>query len=371
MMKVKAHILKKMEFKKGFSDYRFPDYINDSDFYRNYLCITCLLYHPQDNLIYCGLTAFNNDILYTFNPEKGLFQSCGYRKVAEKYEIKIHHSLELDTDNTIYGATACLQDIDEYLKAPGGTIFRFDPRSGEINKLDIPIPHEYIQMITLDKKRKLIYGITYPISKVFKYDLKSGETKDFGPINCYPEHLTIDDEGGFWGSWWDTCKKKLKLFRYDPDEDKVEYFDFGIPSTPVISPHYGKPYDNEIDRMINGEDGYLYIGTEIGMFFRLDPKNKEIKYLGKPCVELRLPGLVIGKDGLIYGVGGDNYKAELFAYDREKDKFYNLGSLYDKELNEFCFRPHDICITGDGILYVAETDTPKRSSYLWECKVSF
>lgn len=368
-MKVKAHILKKVVFRREISGYRFPDYLNDPDIYNNYSCITCLLYYPDKNLVYCGMTAFNNDLLYAFDPENGQFRSCGYRDVAEKYEIKIHHSLELDADGIVYGATGGLHDIDEYLKSPGGSIFKFDPSSGQIEKIAVPLPHIYIQSLTLDKKRKILYGTTSRICKFFKYDLETQQTHDLGLINTEPEHSALDDEGCFWGSWLDTCQQKLKLFRYDPENEGMEHFDFGIPSTPVTLKRYGKPHDNEIDRLINGEDGYLYLGTELGMFFRLDPKNREIKYLGKPCVELRLPALAMGKNGLIYGAGGDGYQVEAFAFDREKERFYDLGRIYDEELDEFCYRPHDICIDAKGNLFVAETDTPKRTAYLWECRL--
>jgi len=221
-MKVKAHILKKMTFdKEKYYNYSFRDHINDPNFLEYYLCITCLLYNPTDRMIYCGLTAFNNDLLYRFNPQTGQFQSCSYDKIAEEYEVKIHRSLELDDDGTIYGATAGLHDLDEYLNAPGGSIFKFDPASGKIEKMGIPIPHEYIQTISLDRKRKIIYGITYPGSRVFRFDIYTRKTKDLGPIGSQPERLAIDDEGRFWGSWWDSFKKKLKLFIYNPDKDKM------------------------------------------------------------------------------------------------------------------------------------------------------
>ena len=368
-MKAKAHVLKKLERSRELSAYRFPDYVNDADVYNNYLCITCLLYRPQDNLVYCGLTAFNNDLLYAFDPAEGAFRSCGYQDVAEKYEVKIHRSLELDADGAIVGATSCLHDIDEYFKAPGGALFRFDPDAGTIEKLAVPVPHGYIQAIVLDPKRRIVYGVTRPLVQIFRYDLDSRQAKDLGPVNCEPERLALDEEGGLWGTWWDCFAKKLKLLKYDPEKDRTEHFDFGPPSAPLVSPHYGKPYDNEIDTMIDGGDGCLYGGTESGMFFRLDPKSREIKYLGKPVVELRLPALAVGRNGLIYGVGGDNYRVELFAYDREKDKIHNLGRLYDGGLDEFCFRPHDICVGEGDRLFVAETDTPKRSSYLWECEL--
>ena len=33
------------------------------------------------------------------------------------------------------------------------------------------------------------------------------------------------------------------------------------------------------------------------------------------------------------------------------------------------YRPHDLAISGDNTIYVAETDVPERSGYLWECEV--
>ncbi len=367
-MKVKAHILKRMKVdREKYNNYSFREHLNDPDFFEHYLCITCLLYNPADEMIYCGLTAYNNDLLYRFDPRTGQFQSCGYNKVADEYEVKIHRSLELDDDGTIYGATACLHDLDEYLNAPGGAIFKYGPSSGKIEKMGIPIPHEYIQTISLDKKRKIIYGITYPSSRVFRFDLHTQITKDLGLIGSQPERLAIDDEGKFWGTWWDSRKKKLNLFTYDPDKNKMEYLNFGIGSTPVVSPFYGKHYDNEIDCMISADDGCLYIGTELGMLFQLDPKSRKIECLGKPLVELRMPGLTLAQNNLIYGVGGDNGQVELFSYDREKRFFANLGQIFDETISEACYRPHDLCYIGNGRLFVAETDTPTRSSFLWEC----
>jgi len=119
--------------------------------------------------------------------------------------------------------------------------------------------------------------------------------------------------------------------------------------------------------MIAADDGCLYIGAELGTLFRLDPKKNSIECLGKPLVELRMPGLTIGQNNLIYGVGGDNEQVELFSYDREKRCFTNLGQIFDETISEPCYRPHDLCYIGDGRLFVAETDTPTRSSFLWEC----
>ena len=368
-MRVTSFSITDVDFHESLKYYRFADFVNDKYLYENYFSLCCLLYHPQHKKIYCGMTAFNNDVLYSFDPVACEFESCSYQDVAEKYEVKVHHSLELDSDGMIYGTVGGLHEIDDYMKAPGGCVFRFDPASKKIEKLGIPIPHEYIQAITLDRQRKIIYGVTYITPRVFRFDLGTCTTKDLGPINCYPEAVALGEDGIFWTNWKDAAHK-LNLLRYDPDKDEVKYFQGGIPSTPVVSPYYGKSYDNEIDTMADGGDGYLYIGTEIGMLYRLEPKTGDVQYLGKPLTELRITALEPGPDGLIYGVGGDNEHVELFTYDKKDGRLQTLGRIVDSETGKVCFRAHDICLMPDGkTVFVAETDTPTRPSHLWRCEL--
>ena len=92
--------------------------------------------------------------------------------------------------------------------------------------------------------------------------------------------------------------------------------------------------------MINGGDGFIYIDTTGGSLLCLDPKTPTLKYLGHPCPGNRLTGICIGKDGLMYGAGGSNFKTYVFVYDRENEKFHDLGPLYDPDLNDSCYIPH-------------------------------
>ena len=118
------------------------------------------------------------------------------------------------------------------------------------------------------------------------------------------------------------------------------------------------------------DDGYVYVGTGAGALLRFDAKNAHFEYLGKPLLDARIEGLVMGKDGLIYGAGG-HFETELFAYDREQRKFYNCGPIYDPDRDERCVIPHDMCITDDGVIYTGETDNLHRSTcFLWECEVT-
>jgi outer membrane protein assembly factor BamB len=336
----------------------------EEEYYHNLIAFTTVEYNPADGLVYCGITACDNDILFTFDPASKKFESLNYQKVGEKYDIKIHRSLILDDDGMMYGATAGLPEPFEYLKAPGGKVFSLNTKTKEIKILDIPCPHDYIQCIAMDKKRKIIYGYTWPLNKFFRFDLATGKSTNFEAIGAGPHIPAVDDAGNLWGSWATFGSGDKRLMRYHPDEGVI---DFNRTLLPKLHGNDG----GDIDGMVNGGDGYIYVGTVSGGLVRLDPKNAEFEYLGKPYPGTRLAGLCIGKDGLLYGGGGENYNTYIFAYDRESKKFYPNVRLHDTDSNAACVIVHHICITDDGTVYAAETDNLERSGYLFECKPGY
>jgi hypothetical protein len=354
-------------------DYQTRERLNDGADFKsnaerreNYVAFTCLLPHP-DGKLYCGITAFNTDILHRFDPATGTFESLNYRQVAEPYEIKVHRSLELASNGTIYGASAGLIRCDERMVAPGGALFTVDPVTKQIEKLGIPAPHDYIQTITLDEARGLIYGQTYPCFRFFCYDLKTRQSRDFGYLGSITHLSAIDDDGGFWGTWdisghW--------LFRYDPQNGKIAWHRHGLPNAKADS-NIMYPGAGPIDCMLNGHDGYLYIGTCGGSLCRLDPRTAKIDYLGKPSPSIRLPGLIEGPDNLLLGCSGDEEGGNIFAYDRKTRALHPLGAIVDSESGLKLYRVHDMRLMGGNRLYVAETDVPNRSGYLWECEVEW
>lgn len=319
--------------------------------------IVTVHYNPDDGLVYCGLTTGTNDLLWTYDPATQEYASCGYRRIAEKYEVKIHRSLVQD-DGVIYGATACLHGDDERLEAPGGKLFRYDPRADTYDVLAVPVPHEYIQTIGMDPKRKVIYGDSYPLGLLWSFDLKTGQVKDLGRGNV-PDGLFCDSDGNMWG----TMSRDARVFKYNAD-DGFTVFDFSMPT------FMGRP-DGMAACLHAPDDGLIYIGCSSGAVFSLDPASMAFRYLGHPLPAARMHGLLVGQDGLIYGAGGGKGKAEngMFAYDRESHRFHDLGLIYDPD--EDCYNrvAHCLTMTDDGTLFNGETDHPERSGYLWEVTV--
>jgi hypothetical protein len=339
----------------------------DAEFKENYIAFTCLLANPNDGLLYCGITAFNSNILHVFDPVSKTFRSLNYQSVAEPFEIKVHRSLEVASDGTIYGASACLHGIDRRLEAPGGALFRYHPRAGRIEKLGIPVARDYIQTISLDEARGLIYGQTYPVFCLFVYHLQDGRVDDLGYIGSITHISAIDDQGCLWGTWDPVLHN---LFKYDPSQGRIVFFDHGLPDGAKMS-NIMYPGAGPVDCMINGGDGYVYIGTAGGTLLRLNPKTAEVKYLGKPYASQRMPGLKVWREGLLLGVVGDSELSYLFAYDRETGRFIDLGAIVDSESGLPLYRTHDLAVVENRRVYVAETDVPSRSGYLWECEVDY
>jgi len=376
--KVTGHVLREMRDNRNivlanhFNS--FQQVLDHEDMRENCISFTCLLYNPNDKLVYCGITSLSNDILYTFNPKTKKFRSLNYAQAdgAEKYDVKVHRSLCLDDDGMIYGATACLHGVPDYREAPGGKIFRYDPKKDKIEILTIPFAHEYVQTITLDKARKIIYGCTYPSVHLFRYDIRTNRTTDLGLTVSAPHRPAIDREGNLWSLYNSNHPgddRGTKLLRYNPDQDKLNYGPW---------PDSCQMVRKGNDDMTLGPDGMIYIGCGSGELLRLDPQRAEMEYLGKPFHSRRLTTR-FGTDGLLYLASGfgqlekggaNSSDSAVFSYNTKTGQFHSHGYLFDAKRKLSCVLVHDIAITDDGLAYVAETDNFARSGYLWECEIA-
>jgi len=362
-MQVKKHILKHLghPVDRPLRTMGYRDFTSNDDWRSNLISFTSLLWHPERKRVLCGLTAFDNDLLYEFDPATASFTNLGFQPLAERFEIKIHRSLQFDHNYNFYGATACLHREDQRLEGAGGRIFHYDYQSQRYDFLGIPVPHDYIQTITVDEARGLIYGVSYPVFEFFVFDLKSRELRFRQYMGSAPHIMAIDDDGCVWSTW---NTRTHNLFKYDPTENRIIYYHHSLISGQGADLMY--PGAGPIDMMLNGADGYLYVGCTTGDLLRIIPEDGRVEYLGRPTPEHRMPALEIGPDNRIYGIAGFYGRCHLFAYDRQKRSFEDFGLIDDGE--EQIYIGHDICI-GANRIFAGETDTEKRAGYLWECQI--
>lgn len=361
------------DFFTRFNGWTFSDFRKHPEALHSWLGITTVMYCAIDQMVHCGLERFDNDILYLFDPQTKAFRSLRLNEHLEMYDVKIHRSLCQNIDGYVYGATALLHDIDESAQARGGKLFRYRPEKYEIEILGVPVPHAYVQSIAIDSERQLLYGFTFTPERMFSYDLKSGEPRDLGQIGSslfigQSHQPCIDDSGGVWGTWGSyyshgklpTEGHRINLLKYDPDRDELIYFQHGL-GGPGVS------CQDMIDDIVNGGDGYLYIGGKGGRLYRLDPKTAAVEMLGHPFYhQRRISALTKGEDGTFYGAAGDRDCVRLFNYDPGSDRMKELGVVYDSNRQQPAEKIHSLTMTPEGVLYGGEIDNLHRTSWLWE-----
>lgn len=376
-MKVKAHKLYDVNYGNQWADeiedrWEYNDFLANESWRKGWISFDCGLYNPEDDRIYLGITSFAADIFRAFDRKTGEFVDLGYASIAHPQDAKFHRSLvKYQKDGCLYGAIALLHDIDRYWDAPGGAIVRYNPATGELTKVAVPLPHHYIQSICLDPQRGILYGQTFTPERLVKFDLNTLQAEDLGPISsgmdmAQGENVEIDDDGCVWCGWtvtraWQSGAgvDRYRLCKYDPVAGKIHYFDAGL----------AKPdgsYGYEKAEGLFNLGGKMFASGANGSLYRLDTETGHGRYLGTPISDRRsrLASLRMAPDGKAYGITGRDGRCELLCFDPHKETYELLGPVVDGDAA--CWQVHDVAITTDGAIYGCENDNIYRSGYLWE-----
>jgi hypothetical protein len=379
LLDVKAYPIIELEygdFFEHFDGWTFRDFREHPATCHNWLGLTTVMYCPDDGMIHCGLERFDNDILYLFDPAAKVFRSLDFHRYADRYDVKIHRSLAMNSDGYIYGATALLHDVDEAGLAKGGKLFRYRPSEYEIEILGIPIPHAYIQSIAIDESRQMLYGFTFAPERMFSYDISAGDFADLGAIGSslfigQAHRPCVDDAGAVWGSWGSYYSRgrlptegmRVNLLKFDPGKGELVYYQHGLGGPEVSSTEM-------IDDIVNARDGFLYIGGKHGFFYRLDPESASVELVNRPFRhQRRISALVVSAEGTIYGAAGDRDCVRIFSFEPASDTLNELGVVYDSARCQPAEKIHSLTITDDGVLYGGEIDNLHRTSWLWEIQL--
>jgi hypothetical protein len=380
-MKAQALKLKNVHFGdewnknvKGRWDYE--DFKKNEKWRKGWISFDCALFNPDDDRIYCGITSFDGDIFRAYDRRSRQFVDLGVHRIVDEYDAKFHRALIKGRDGCLYAAIALLHCIDRYNDAPGGAIVRYDPETGALTKVGIPVPHVYIQSLVLDESRHVAYGLGFHPQCLLQFDMKKRKGKTIGLITSgygggvMSENIVLDDKGCVWSNWgmtraWDYSPgpDAVRLCKYDPVEDRIIFYQKGLP---LPDGHRGYA---PVESFHNFGDGFLYAGAHNGSLYRLDPETVEARHLCTPIADRRsrLASLVKAEDGVAYGVVGRDGQCELTRFFYKTGKFEMLGLVRDS--HQAMWQCHDIVMTNDGVLYACENDNTQRSSYLWEIRL--
>ena len=156
----------------------YDDFIAHRNWKEGWISFDCAVYYPENNHIYMGVTCFDeNRIFMAYDRNAGQFVDLGYHRVAERFDAKFHRSLVRGDNGCLYAAPALLHCPDKYFQAPGASIIQYDPISGELQKLGIPLPHIYIQSLVIDNQRQKLYSMHLGPEYLTSFDLNTRQTQ--------------------------------------------------------------------------------------------------------------------------------------------------------------------------------------------------
>lgn len=374
--------------------WHYRDLAADETWRHGWISFDAVTYNPADGNVYCGLNSIDGDLLYRFNPQQQSFTGLQTQRWTDTFDSKIHRTLLLNPkDDCFYFATSLLHDADQQHEAPGGKLVRYDWKKDEYEILGIPFPHLYVQSIAMDYEREIVYGFTYPAEMLFHHDVRARQTRILGYVGnailfAQPHNAVVDRYGWLWGTYaWDemTGQNPIRLFKYHPEEDRFLWLEYGLarkadadrlctdpPAVPDGIPDMTESRHKLdygfCDSMAYDGGRYIYAGSVAGVLSRIDIETNRVEKIANLMESGRLPALAFGPEGRLYGGGGMKSRTALFRMDPKTFSLELWSDLADSTNGIQPARIHELCITGEGIIYFSENDNHLCSSYLWSAQ---
>ena len=331
-----------------------------------------------DGTIY-GATSGKRSHLFVLYPAHGYVQPLGYLQDV----TTVHHALVVSKTGQVYigGSNGVDTQLKGYERYAGGHILRYTPKSDEpksiridspcdVTDLGIPVSGEGIYAMAIDSVRNVIYGLTYPNGQFFRYSIASAKFavhdkvaertipgERFERDKNIGRQLLVDKNGCVFMSG-----ESGALFRFDPDQQKLERLPLNAPTVPGREPY------NRVDAWAEDRQGMIFGGTSDGYLFQLNPKTLELRNLGKPLNQDRIRGLVFARNGRLYGVGGDDDEmARLFSYDLANGSYQLLGMIDVNRRGYYSWQAYvvdAVSIGDDGTVFLGQSER-KSKLYLY------
>lgn len=313
-----------------------------------------------DGTLY-GATSGKRSHLFRLSPMHGYVEPLGVLRDVNA----VYRSLVVSLNGDVYLGTT-----------PGGHLLRYKPSNGPRDKVSVdapldvadlgaPVAGESIYALAIDRGR--ICGLTSPNGNFFSYDIGAGKFATHGKVaernipgekfeneKAIGRGIAFDSDGNAYtsgeGGW---------LFRLSRNGGALEKLPVTVPAVPGREPY------NRVDAWaVTGDRSVLYGGTSDGYLFRFDPKQSRIQNLGKPLNQYRIRGLVLARNGKLYGVGGDEDEmARLFSYDLANGTYALLGMVDVNRRPYYAWQAYvidSVALGLDGTVYLGQSERKSR-----------
>jgi len=349
-----------------------------------------------DGKIY-GATSGDTSYLFVYDP--------GINKVRHLGRLTghqgVYHSLVMDKEGCLYIGTGknVLERVEiskqtgfgdnsidgslwndikkQYDGYKGGHLLRYDPARNDdkvylpdyncpVEDLGVPVTGDGVYALTISGDRNVIYGLTYPNGRMFKYQIGERIFSDLGETNkkvvfhgperdwrTLPRALVCDDSGTVF-----TSGSGGFVHYYRPGDKSLTVTNIKLPGEYYpVQAYEGYP---AVEYFAKGTNGLIYGASCDGYLFSFEPNKMKLNNFGKPRVSRRMRALAIGCNGKVYMIAGERAEpCRLFSYNPQGGVFSDLGVMAVDRSPYYSWRGDQFeCMTTglDGTIYMGESD---------------
>jgi len=268
----------------------------------------------SDGNVYYVLCSTSIDVggkAYRFDPRKDevtglgdLTEICGEKGLKavpqgkshvlfQEYKGKLYFATHAGYYNMVDGMERMATVVPSgYTLYPGGHLLAYDLKAGTFENLGLAPEREAILSMSMDKRRGVLYGITWPVGNFFCYDVERRTFRSLGPVAGQGENgsgptyrvlcrsTAVDQETG--------CayftNPEGDIFRYRPGADRFEKLagedmrkDYFGRYEPASSGSMGYNWRQTVWHP--GEKVFYGVHGNSGYLFRFDPAAPRIDVL--------------------------------------------------------------------------------------------
>jgi len=237
-------------------------------------------------------------------------------------QSKIHTIFEFDSEGVLYFGTHTGEPDGSYEDPRlllGGHFMSYNAKTGEMKDYGIARPRESLMRVALDEKRGKLYGMGYPRGHFMVCDYRNGGIEDLGKASLasYSNPWLMHDGNVYFNTRYD------ELSRFDPDDNSFETLPVKLPDI-----------DGE-KQALTFRSWLLRSDDRKRLYGIVEPAMQVVEWdISNPPGKVKVLGGDISVHSMIFNAEETKlylpgWNGELFKYDMESGKFYNLGFLRD------------------------------------------
>lgn len=253
---------------------------------------------------------------------------------------------------------------------PGSNLLIYDPKSGEVTDLGVPVPHESIYGGTYEETTDSYYFSGYHRGHVYRYDLKTRRVTDFGQATEFGTWRYVHaPDGNLY-----TTTATGRLVRLNIAAQALEDVPFDFPIKPEL---LATGSNNKMMHYALTEGGFYFTALSCEQLMRYDCASGQVSLCGcfvppelsAVSPRVRCMGLAADADGVLWFLlevlGLGMYIVSQDAKNGQPPRLHALAGS-----KKHIMRASFGCFIRDDVLYATDTNRSDEQPAVYQVPLS-